>query len=154
MSQPSRRKCRHCQTLFVPDARNRRHQFHCTKPNCRQVRQAKARQRWKEAPENRDHWKGDWNARRVREWQQAHPGYWKKRGKKGAKALQNVCSAQIADKQEDKPKVLQDIWQAQPPLILGLISKITGTVLQDDMARVTGELIASGRALVGPNLEK
>jgi hypothetical protein len=145
MSQPSRRKCRHCQTLFVPDPRNQRPQFHCPKPVCRQARQAKARQRWKDAPVNRDYWKGDWNARRVREWQRALPGYWKNRGKQGTKVLQNVCFAQSADKKEDNPKVLQDVWQAQPPLILGLISKITGTVLQDDLARVTGELIASGR---------
>jgi hypothetical protein len=39
----------------------------------------------------------------------------------------------------------------QPPLLLGLISKITGTVLHTDMAEITGQLIANGRALVGPN---
>ena len=109
-----------------------------------------ASRRWRARPENRDHWLGEWNATRVREWQKDHPGYWKKRKKKGA-VLQNVCSAQSAGDKEDKPKVLQDIWTAQPPMPLGLISKITGSVLQHDMARVTGQLIASGRALVGPN---
>ena len=68
-----------------------------------------------------------------------------------ARVLQVVCAAQPIDGAEDKPKVLQDVWQMQPPLLLGLISKITGTVLHTDMAQITGQLIASGRALVGPN---
>jgi hypothetical protein len=49
------------------------------------------------------------------------------------------------------PKVLQDVWRMQPPLLLGLISRITGTLLHTDMAEITGQLIANGRALVGPN---
>jgi hypothetical protein len=55
------------------------------------------------------------------------------------------------ERQGDNPEVLQNVWRTQPPLLLGLISKITGSVLQHDMAQITGQLIASGRALVGPN---
>ena len=150
MSPRSRRKCLCCKTLFIPDPRNRHHQRHCSKLECQQVRNTAASRRWRARPENRDHWLGEWNAARVREWQKAHPGYWKKRKKKGA-VLQNVCCAQGTGDKEDKPEVLQDVWTAQPPLLLGLISKITGSVLQHDMAQVTGQLIASGRALVGPN---
>ncbi|MEO7405094.1 MAG: hypothetical protein ABIU95_15635, partial [Burkholderiales bacterium] len=68
-----------------------------------------------------------------------------------ARVLQVVCAHQVTDYQVDSPKVLQVVWQAQPPLLLGLISKIAGTVLHTDMAEITGQLIANGRALVGPN---
>lgn len=152
MSSGQRRKCRCCKQLFVPEARNRRHQRYCTAPSCQKARKEAGQKRWQARPANRDYWRGEWNAARVRQWQKAHPGYWKKRRKKVVPVLQVVCAEQTSAVLRDKPEVLQDVWTTQPPILLGLISRITGTVLQDDMARVTGQLIASGRALVGPQL--
>jgi hypothetical protein len=111
---------------------------------------AGAVRRWRGRPENRKYWHGEDNAARARAWQKANPGYWKRRKKRG-RVLQIVCGAQLDEQQEDDSEVLQNVWRTQPPLLLGLISKITGTVLQHDMAQITGQLIASGRALVGPN---
>ena len=150
MKPRSRRKCVSCKKLFVPEARNRRHQRCCAKVSCRQERKAASDRRWRSRPENREYWSGPENAARARAWQKAHPDYWKKR-KKRARVLQVVCADQPIDLQEDNYKVLQDVWRMQPPLLLGLISRITGTVLHTDMAQITGQLIASGRALVGPN---
>ena len=150
MKPRGRRKCLCCKKLFVPDARNRRHQRHCAKAACQQTRTAAAVRRWRGRPENRKYWHGDHNAARARAWQKANPGYWKRR-KKRARVLQVVCGPEVFALQADNPKVLQDVWRMQPPLLLGLISKITGSVLQHDMAQITGQLIASGRALVGPN---
>lgn len=150
MKPRGRRKCVSCKKLFVPDARNRRHQRCCAQVSCRREQKAASDRRWRSQPENREYWSGPENAARARAWQQAHPGYWKKR-KQSARVLQVVCAAEPIGWKEDKPKVLQDVWRMQPPLLLGLISKITGTVLHTDMAQITGQLIASGRALVGPN---
>ena len=75
------------------------------------MRNTAASRRWRARPENRDHWLGEWNAARVREWQKAHPGYWKKRKKKGA-VLQNVCCAQGTGDKEDKPE--SDIEKEEP----------------------------------------
>jgi hypothetical protein len=145
-----RRKCVSCKKLFVPEARNRRHQRCCGKASCRQARKAASDRRWRGRPENREYWSGPENSARVRAWQKAHPGYWKER-KKRARVLQVVCAPEVFALQADNSKVLQDVWRMQPPLLLGLISKITGTVLHTDMAEITGQLIANGRALVGPN---
>ncbi len=145
-----RRKCVSCKKLFVPDARNRRHQRCCGEPSCRRERKAESDRRWRTKPENREYWSGPENAARARAWQKAHPGYWKRRKKK-ARLLQVVCAPEAIVGEADKTKVLQDVWRAQPPLLLGLISRITGTVLHTDMAAITGQLIANGRALVGPN---
>ena len=145
-----RRKCVSCRKLFVPDARNRRHQRCCGKASCRQERKAASDRRWRGKPQNREYWSGPENAARARAWQKAHPGYWKRR-KKRVRVLQVVCAVEPIGREEDNSKVLQDVWRMQPPLLLGLISKITGTVLHTDMAQITGQLIASGRALVGPN---
>ena len=87
--------------------------------------------RWRGRPENREYWSGPENVARARAWQKEHPNYAKGRKKRVV--------------------VLQNVWQTQPPLLLGLISRITGSVLQHDMAEITGQLIANGRALVGPN---
>ena len=150
MKPLGRRKCLCCKKLFVADPRNRRHQRHCAKVKCRKERKVAADRRWRGRPENRGYWNGPDNAARARAWQRANPGYWKRREKRVA-VLQVVCGMEPDVGQRDSVKVLQDVWRAQPPLLLGLISKITGTVLQDDMAQITGQLIASGRALVGPN---
>jgi hypothetical protein len=150
MKPSGRRKCVSCKKLFVPEARNRRHQRCCGKASCRQERKATSDRRWRAKPENREYWSGPENAARVRAWQKAHPGYWKERRKR-AQVLQVICAPEALTLQADNSKVLQDVWRMQPPLLLGLISKITGTVLHTDMAQITGQLIASGRALVGPN---
>ena len=150
MKPSGRRKCVSCKKLFVPEARNRRHQLCCGKTSCRLARKAASDRRWRGKPENREYWSGPENAARVRAWQKAHPGYWKER-KKRARVLQVVCATEAVGCEEDNSKVLQDVWRTQPPLLLGLISRITGTVLHTDMAEITGQLIASGRALVGPN---
>jgi len=150
MKPRGRRKCLCCKKLFLPDPRNQRHQRHCAKGSCQKERKAASDRQWRGRPENREYWSGPENAARARSWQKANPGYWKRR-KKRAAFLQVVCGTEPNEEQRDNVKVLQDVWRAQPPILLGLISKITGTVLQADMAQITGQLIASGRALVGPN---
>ena len=150
MKPRGRRKCLCCKKLFVPDPRNRRHQRHCGEAPCQKTRTTAAVRRWRGRPENREYWHGEENAARARAWQKANPGSSKRRTKRPL-VLQNVCVQQASGNQGDKAEVLQNVWRTQPPLLLGLIAKITGAVLQNDIAQITGQLIASGRALVGPN---
>lgn len=49
---------------------------------------------------------------------------------------------------------LQETWQEQPPLLVGLIAHLTGSPLQEDMAVVMRRLIARGQALLEPKLKK
>ena len=45
--------------------------------------------------------------------------------------------------------VLPDLLRTQPPVVIGLIAQMTGSVLPEDIAVMTGRLIARGQALMG-----
>lgn len=153
MHPAGERKCLHCEGFFTPDARNRKHQHYCAKAPCRRASKAASQRRWLSRPENTDYFQGVGNAARVRAWQAAHPGYWKKRRKSARVVLQDNCRSQAAAGQQvtapDGGAVLQDDWQQQPPLVIGLIAHLAGVVLQEDIAVMTGRLIAKGHAVLG-----
>jgi hypothetical protein len=148
-----RRKCLHCEKFFLPDARNRRGQRYCRKRACRKASKAESQRRWLKQAQNRDYFTGPENAARVRAWQAAHPDYWKERRKRGGRVLQDLLIGQDAGQQgearQDGAGVLQDHWQRQSPVVIGLIAHLAGTVLQEDIASMTGRLIAKGQALMG-----
>ena len=141
----------------MPDARNRKPQHYCAKESCRRASKAASQRRWLSQPENTDYFRDAANAARVRAWQAAHPGYWKTRRKRPDVVLQGVlqddCRPQPAETQpvaaSDERAVLQDDWQRQPPLVIGLIAHLAGVTLQEDIATMTGRLIAKGHAVLG-----
>mgnify|MGYP007097270666 CR=1 FL=1 len=75
MSGIKRKKCRHCNQLFVPDARNRSRQRYCTKPECRKASKAAAQRRWLSKDGNGDHFRGPSEVDRVRRWRQAQAAH-------------------------------------------------------------------------------
>lgn len=153
MHPAGERKCPHCEEFFTPDARNRRRQRCCPKVECRRVAKAASQRRWLARPENAGYFRDAQNAERARAWQAAHPGYWKKRRKRVAVVLQDDCRVQPDTEQRvtasDGRIVLQDDWLRQPPLVIGLIAHLAGGVLQEDIAAMTGRLIAKGHAVMG-----
>jgi hypothetical protein len=141
MAARRRRKCKHCHTLFTLDCRNRRHQRYCEKAACRLASKAASQQRWLAKPENRDYFRGPENVRRVQVWRAAHPGYSRQRGEKAA-PLQDVLQPQVADNpKESATLALQDLFTAQPLVLLGLIAHLTGTALQEDIVKSSRRLI-------------
>jgi hypothetical protein len=153
MYSAGERKCPHCEGFFLADARNRKRQHYCAKAPCRRASKAASQRRWLSQPANADYFRDADNAARVREWQAAHPGYWKKRRKRTLVVLQEDCRAQIAVSEQvvvpDDGVVLQDDWLRQPPLVIGLIAHLAGMTLQEDIATMTGRLIAMGHAVLG-----
>lgn len=147
------RKCLHCEEFFTPDARNRKRQHYCAQEPCRRASKAASQRRWLSRPQNTDYFRDVDNAARARAWQAAHPGYWKKRRKRPDVVLQDDCRPQPAETQQvaasDGGAVLQDDWQRQPPLVIGLIAHLAGFTLQEDIATMTGRLIAKGHAVLG-----
>jgi hypothetical protein len=149
-------KCLHCKLLFVPDYRNRGRQKYCSTPECQQASKRARQARWLSKPENQDHFRGAENVQRVREWRQAHPGYWRHSHRKPLRTLQDACSAQPVLKTELAPvalrgncrSTLQDVCQVQAPLILGLISKFTDCTLQGDIVLFVRRLIAKGQDIL------
>jgi len=148
-----RRKCPHCKELFVPDPYNRHHQRFCSKPQCQKARKAANQRAWARRPANRDYWRGADEVTRVREWRQAHPGYWRKAPKKTSSTLQAVISPEPALAQSVKSELgggaLQVVSPMQHPWLVGLISLFTGSTLQADIVATHRRLIARGQEILG-----
>lgn len=150
MKRRRRRKCPHCGQLYRPDPRNRHHQVYCSAAACQQARQRAGQARWRRRPENRDYFRGAHNVERVRAWRKAHPGYWRRR----RLALQTVIKPQPADAQPDgsglNPDALQTVLLSQPAVLVGIISSLTGTALQTDIAEHVQRLHLRGEQILHP----
>lgn len=154
MNPAGQRKCVHCNQFFVPDARQRERQRYCAQPQCRLASKAVSQRRWLERAENRDYFRGPDNVERVRAWRAANPGR-QRRPRHAPAVLQEMMDTQSAPEHEptaqDGGMVLQETWRTQPPLLLGLIAHMSGSVLQEEMEPMVRQLITRGQALIEPN---
>jgi hypothetical protein len=153
-AQQQRRKCRCCNRFFRPDRHNPKRQFYCLVPDCRRASKAASQRRWLRQPANRNYFRGADNVERVRQWRQANPGYWKRtksRSKPGqtpkAKALNPETTSCNVPRQ--LPLALQDFVLTEHPAFVGLISMVTGSTLQEDIAAVGRRLLLQGRNILG-----
>ena len=162
MSTPqSRRKCRCCRKLFRPDYRNAHHQHYCSDPVCRQASKRASQGRWARQGDNQNCFRGAEHVRRVQEWRKGHPGYWKRR-----KSMSD--QDQAPEQQSVKPEqrscnvpgshlgTLQDLCPpfclAQDPAFLGLISLVTGSTIQEDIAATARQVLLRGQVILGTKL--
>jgi hypothetical protein len=153
-SKLARRKCRCCRDFFLPDYRNGHHQIYCSKPECRQASKRASQRRWLCQPANRDYFRGSQNTRRMQEWRQAHPGYWKRPKAPSDKTQAAppqplVAGSPLVTQSEQKSSTLQDVCLADHPAFIGLISMVTGSTLQEDIASTARKLEARGRDILG-----
>jgi hypothetical protein len=148
----AKRKCKHCQTFFDPDPRSATRQRHCAKPACRQASKAASQRRWLQKPGNRDYFTGPTQVERVRQWRQAHPGYWRRQRARAPHALQDDLTPEETQKQQldDRltPPALQDVFFLQPAVVVGLIAHLTGLTLQEDIATTARRLQQLGRDIL------
>ena len=151
MGHADRRKCRCCLKLFRPDARNRRHQRYCAAPDCRAASKAASQARWLAKPDNADYFRGPVNVARVQAWRSRRPGYWRK-GRPVGSALQDLSMAQVIDSGQKighfERSPLQEIFTAQPAVLIGLIAHLIATPLQDEIVGATGRLLRLGRDIL------
>ena len=150
-----RKKCRHCKSLFIPDARNAKRQEYCEKPPCRKASKAASQQRWLQKPENRDYFRAPVHVKRVQQWRKTHPGYWRRKPTTKSNALQDPLNSQVSVNKADSTQIvndaLQDLLIAQPFVLIGLIANITGFALQDDIAMVLRRMQQLGSDIINPN---
>ena len=149
-----RRKCRGCSDFFFLDYRNEHHQHYCGKPACRQASKLASQRRWLRQSANRDYFRGPDNAKRVRDWRKAHPGYWKRE-------VPRSDSTQVAEHQKVNPVrsscnvpgsslgTLQDFCLAKEPGFIGLLSMITGRTLQEDITPIARRVVEQGQQILG-----
>jgi hypothetical protein len=112
--------------------------------------------------ENRDHFRGSLNVQRVQEWRRAHPGYWRPKPSPGPPlqdlllenpvenpslepSLEKTVQDPLLEKPKEIPLVellpvkasngpLQDLLISQHAVLIGLISQMIGSPLQDHVA--------------------
>ena len=129
-----------------------RHQRYCSKPACRKESKTQSQRRWLQRPENQNYFRGSENRQRVKDWRKAHPGYWRKKKSSTQVPLQEVFQGQVAHNEELNPGVtpeaLQDLFSMQPAMVVGLISMMTGSALQEDIAVTVGVLLRKGRDIL------
>jgi hypothetical protein len=151
VSKRDRRECLHCKELFVPHYRNWWHQKFCFKPACRKASKAQSQRRWLSKPENRDIFGGSANVERVRQWRAKNPGYWK-RCPKTSSTLQEVLPLQAIEAKEvaktTSQAPLQDFVASQPPLLLGLISHLIDSPLQEVVEQAALRLLQKGQSIL------
>ena len=150
----TRRKCHCCTKFFIPDPRNETRQHYCSEPDCRRASKAASQRRWLSKSGNGDYFRGADQVLRVKLWRQSHPGYWRKKApssqgtqtveSQSANLTQGSCNVPRA-----LPRTLQDCCLAQDPAFVGLISMVTGSTLQEDIAATTRQLLLRGRNILG-----
>jgi hypothetical protein len=125
-------KCSCCKQVFTPDRRSRGRQKFCSKRECRKTSKKESQRRWAAKPENKDYWRGPEQVARVQAWRKNQPEYWRRAAKK------------IALQEKIPQAPLQDHIIAKDPLIVGLVSFIAQSTLQDKIAATCRDLIALG----------
>ena len=152
MKCSARRKCQHCKEFYLPDRRNLRHQRYCSEAACRKQSKAESQRRWVQKPDNQNYFCGPQNSQRVKEWRKCHPGYWRKKKSVPQEPLQDLCTTQVAQNQgvtkAEIPGALQEVWLMQPAVMVGLISTMSGSALQEDIAATTRALLRKGQDIL------
>jgi hypothetical protein len=106
---------------------------------------------------NGDHFRGPDEVRRVQLWRQSHPGYWKKKAPP-SQGTQPVDGQATNPDQSSRnatralPTALQDDCLTENPVFIGLISMVTGSTLQEDIATTARQLLLRGRNILGGGL--
>jgi hypothetical protein len=156
MKCSARRKCQHCKEFYLPDRRNLRHQRYCSEAACRKQSKAGSQRRWAQKPDNQNYFSGPQNSQRVKEWRKRNPGYWRKKCPPPQEPLQDLCTTQVTQDEEVKrieiSDALQDVLVMQPAVMVGLISMMTGSALQEDIAATTRALLSKGQDILDRRL--
>jgi hypothetical protein len=107
-------------------------------------------------PDNQNYFSGSQNSQRVKEWRKRNPGYWRKKKSAPEEPLQDLYTTQAAQNEEvtktEASDALQEVLMMQPAVMVGLISMMTGSALQEDIAATTRVLLRKGRDILGMEL--
>jgi hypothetical protein len=158
MAKAGQRKCLSCGLFFIPDHRKGERQRYCCAVDCRRASKAASQAAWLAKPPNTDYFSGPEHVARVQVWRAAHPGY--ARGRvRPSRALQDLLIPQVIDAIEECAKrtepveapatvALQDLLNAESPLLAGLVAHLFQPALQDEMASTTRRLVQLGRDVI------
>ena len=137
MAKAGQRKCMSCGEFFIPDHRKGERQRYCCAAACRRASKAASQVAWLARPLNNDYFSGPVHVARVQAWRAAHPGYSRGRARP-SRALQDLLTPQVPDAIEEcadrveapAAVALQDLLNAESPLLAGLIAHLFQPALQ------------------------
>ena len=152
MKRKRKRACHHCGVGFVPKAHNHKKQRYCGATECQRQSKRVSQARWRS--KNPNYHCATVAVERVQEWRAQNPGYWRSKKVPLEKTpLQKDCIAQEFDEQSDEATLeeiaLRENCISQLPIILGLMSILSGFTLQEDIDRFGRELHNKGRQILG-----
>jgi len=158
MAKAGQRKCMSCGEFFIPDHRSGDRQRYCCAAHCRRASKAASQAAWLARALNNDYFSGAVHVARVQAWRAAHPGYSLGRVRP-SRALQDRLPPQVPDVIEECANraeipqapaavALQDLLNAESPLLAGLVAHLFQPALQDDMASTTRRLVQLGRDVI------
>jgi hypothetical protein len=140
------RKCLCCKKAFVPDPRVRDRQKFCSDSTCQVASKRRSQERW--CGKNSDYWRGPDQVRRVQAWRKANPGYSKKASNYAAPAPlpEKIPSQSLQEKISVGP--LQDVILPRDPLLVGLLSLLIKSALQEKIAEACRDLVTKGNEIL------
>lgn len=140
------RPCCICHNLFVPSKYASTRQVVCGHPCCRKAAKKERQANW--VARNSDYFRGPENVERVREWRRENPG-WRERQKSASK--KSSPEAESCNTPEAGVERLQDLVPVvQDPVLVGFMSFVTGSVLQDEVQNLYGQCLRRGSELLRP----
>ena len=151
MKRKRRHKCAGCKCLYPPDPRAKYHQRYCSAPACRKASKAASQRKWRRKPENRNYFCGPDQVDRVQRYWRTHPRPARKKRSR-LPALQERIIAQPVGGQRDEPclipSALQEDFLLQPAVLVGVISSLTGSALQEEIVRNVRQFHTRGQMIL------
>jgi hypothetical protein len=153
MKTREHRRCPHCLQSFVPDYRNAYHQRFCSKPACQHASKQFSQRRWLRKPKNRYYFREPDNVSRVQNWRREHPGYWRIGHHRCTSFLRTepaLASASVsgAISQSVQPGTLQDVCRSKLPILTGILSRLSGCTLQEDIANCARQMVSEAQCIL------
>lgn len=139
--KPTAARCAACHQRFLPDPRIGKRQRYCRNPECRRASKAASQEKWLKKPENSAYFKGAGNALRVRVWRANNP---KKTSRR--KPERRLTGASLAAAL--RACGVQDLNHRQLALLLGVVSLLARTRVQEEIARCIRRLMFAGYAVL------
>ena len=140
MKCSARRKCQHCKEFYLPDRRNLHHQRYCAEAACRN----RAKRKVSAAGCKNRRTKTTSAARKIasvsKSGENAIPVLAQKEPSTPRTVTRSLHDSVAQDEEVKRIEIsdaLQDVLVMQPAVMVGLISMMTGSALQEDIAATT-----------------
>ena len=142
-TKASHGKCAHCGRKFSANPRlGKRHRY-CGYDECRRIAKAESQRQWLSKPENSGYFKGAGNALRVRLWRAANP---RPKASNSQRVVQRLTTPRLSAAL--KACGVQDLNERQLALMLGMVSILARTSVQEAIARKIRQLMFAGYAVL------